>query len=148
TSTMASKIVTLFAGPLMPTAIEAWLGQCEDGFAIYASTKTEKASDLSIETKIRLAGTNMQKSTMAAWWNAGRTEYLGLTSWESFEKQIHNRFMPKGYKMVTLCTFFLCAQNQQPFLDYAASLADARTALGPTIITSNIYKYQLLFHSH
>ncbi|KAF8528099.1 hypothetical protein BU17DRAFT_61415 [Hysterangium stoloniferum] len=91
----------------------------------------------------------MQELTMAAWWNAGRTEYLRLTSWESFEKQIRNCFMPKGYKMVTLGTFFfLCTQNQQPFLDYTASLADARTALGPTIITSNIYKYQLLFHSH
>ncbi|KAF8512460.1 hypothetical protein BU17DRAFT_8625, partial [Hysterangium stoloniferum] len=148
TSTMASKIITPFAGPLTPTAIEAWLGHCEDGFAIYASTKTDKAPDLSIETKIRLAGSNMQELTMAAWWNAGHVDFLKLTSWESFEKQIRSRFMPKGYKMVALRTFFLCAQNQQPFLEYAATLADARNALGPTIITSNIYKYQLLFHSH
>ncbi|KAF8519326.1 hypothetical protein BU17DRAFT_89994 [Hysterangium stoloniferum] len=88
TSPMASKIITTFTGPLTATAIEAWLGQCEDGFAIYASTKMEKAPDLSIETKIQLAGTNMQEPIMAAWWNAGRTDFLKLTSWETFEKQI------------------------------------------------------------
>ena len=129
-------------------AIEAWLGQCEDGFAIYASTKTEKAPNLNIETKIRLTGANMQESTMAAWWNAGRTEFLKLTTWDTFEKQIRSRFMPKGYKMIALRTFFLCAQNQLPFLDYAATLADALNALGSTVITAAIYKYQLLFHAH
>ena len=145
---MASKIITPFTGPLTPTAIEAWLGQCEDGFAIYASTKPEKAPNLTIETKIRLTGTNMHESTMAAWWHAGRTEFLKLTTWDTFEKQIRSRFMPKGYKMVALRTFFLCAQNRLPFLDYAAALADARNALGPIVITAAIYKYQLLFHAH
>ncbi|KAF8511632.1 hypothetical protein BU17DRAFT_69582 [Hysterangium stoloniferum] len=141
TSPMASKIITAFTGPLTATAIEAWLGQCEDGFAIYTSTKTDKAPDLSIETKIRLAGANMQEPTMAGWWNAGHMDFLKLTSWETFEKQIRSRFMPKGYKMVALRTFFLCAQNRHSFLDYAAALADARNALGPTIVN-------LLFHSH
>ena len=145
---MASKIITPFIGPLTPTSIEAWLGQCEDGFAIYASTKTEKAPELNVETKIRLAGANMHEATTAAWWNAGRAEFLKFTTWETFEKRIRGRFMPKGYKMIALRTFFLCAQNRLPFLDYAASLADARNALGPIVITPAIYKYQLLFHAH
>ncbi|KAF8507523.1 hypothetical protein BU17DRAFT_100449 [Hysterangium stoloniferum] len=145
---MATKIVISFAGPLTPTAIEGWLGQCKDGFSIYASTKTEKAPDLTVETKIRLTGTNMQEPTMAAWWNAGHMEFLRLESWETFEKQIRNRFMPKGYKMVALHTFFLCAQNRLPFLEYATALADAHNTLGPNIIMAAIYKYQLLFHAH
>ena len=145
---MASKIITPFTGPLTPTSIEAWLGQCEDGFAIYASTKTEKAPDLNVETKIRLTGANMHEPTTAAWWNAGRPEFLKLVTWEAFEKRIRSRFMPKGYKMIALRTFFLCAQNRLPFLDYAAALADARNPLGPTVITAAIYKYQLLFHAH
>ncbi|KAF8520408.1 hypothetical protein BU17DRAFT_89003 [Hysterangium stoloniferum] len=85
---------------------------------------------------------------MAAWWNAGHMDFLKLTSWETFEKQIRSCFMPKGYKMVALCTFFLCAQNWHSFLDYAATLADAHNALGLTIVNVHIYKYQLLFHSH
>ncbi|KAF8528180.1 hypothetical protein BU17DRAFT_81418 [Hysterangium stoloniferum] len=56
--------------------------------------------------------------------------------------------MPKGYKMIALHTFFLCAQNHLPFLEYAATLADAHNALGPNDITAAIYKYQLLFHAH
>ncbi|KAF8508307.1 hypothetical protein BU17DRAFT_26366, partial [Hysterangium stoloniferum] len=134
--------------PLTPTAIEGWLAQCEAGFAIYTSTKTEKAPDLTIETKIRLAGTNMQEPTMAAWWNAGRTEFLKLEAWETFQKQIRTRFMPKGYNMVALRAFLLCAQHGLPFLEYAAELAHARNALGPIVITAAIYKYQLLFHAH
>jgi hypothetical protein len=43
---MASKIVSPFSGPLTPTAIEVWLGQCKDGFAIYAATKAEKSPAL------------------------------------------------------------------------------------------------------
>ncbi|KAF8521392.1 hypothetical protein BU17DRAFT_64885 [Hysterangium stoloniferum] len=145
---MATKIIISFAGPLTPTVIEGWLCQCEDRFSIYTSTKTEKAPDLNIEMKIRLMGTNMQELTIAAWWNAGHMEFLRLESWETFEKQIRNRFMPKGYKMVALHTFFLCAQNHLPFLQYSATLADAHNALGPNIIMAAIYKYQLLFHAH
>jgi hypothetical protein len=63
---MASKIVSAFTGPLTPTAIEAWLGQCDDAFAIYAETKSEKSPDLATSTKIRLAGTQMQEPSMAA----------------------------------------------------------------------------------
>jgi hypothetical protein len=112
---MATKIIISFAGPLTSTAIEGWLGQCEDGFSIYTSTKTDKAPDLTVETKIRLTRINMQEPTMAAWWNAGRTEFLKLDSWETFEKQIRSHFMPKGYKMVALRTFFLHLQNHLPF---------------------------------
>ncbi|KAF8511961.1 hypothetical protein BU17DRAFT_69423 [Hysterangium stoloniferum] len=70
---------------------------------------------------------------MAAWWNAGHMEFLRLEPWETFEKQIENCFMPKGYKMVALHIFFL---------------ADACNVLGPNIIMVAIYKYQLLFHAH
>jgi hypothetical protein len=147
TSLMASKIVSPFPGPLTPTAIESWLGQCEDAFAIYAATKSEKSPDLEDATQIHLAGTQMQETSMAAWWSSGRAEFLKLT-WDQFEKQIRTRFMPKGYKMIALRAFFRCAQGSLPFLDYAAALADARNAVGQTAISASVYKYQLLFHAH
>lgn len=145
---MASKIVSAFDGPLTPTALDAWLGQCEDGFAIYASTKSEKTPDLDVQTKIRLVGTQLHEPSMAAWWNANRKEFLKLATWDLLEKQIRNRFMPKGYKLIALRTFFLCAQEDLTFTEYAAALAEARNAVGPSVISANIYKYQLLFHAH
>jgi len=145
---MASRIIPPFAGPLTPTAIEAWLGLCEDGFAIYASTKTDKSPDLDVATKIRLTGTNMQEPSMAAWWSVGRSEFLKLTSWESFEKMIRSWFLPKGFKLMALRAFFVCSQGLRPFLEYVADLAEARNAAGHTAITSSVYKFQLLFHAH
>ncbi len=145
---MASKIVSAFDGPLTPTALDAWLGQCEDAFAIFASTKSEKTPKLDEPTKIRLVGTQLHEPSMAAWWNANRKEFLKLATWELLEKQIRNRFMPKGYKLIALRTFFLCTQGNLTFTEYAAALAEARNAVGPSVISSSIYKYQLLFHAH
>ncbi|KAF9536257.1 hypothetical protein CPC08DRAFT_717855 [Agrocybe pediades] len=144
----ASKLISPFTGPLTPTAIETFLGQCEDAFEIYAATKAATSPELSVSTKIRMVGTQMQEPAMAAWWSAGRSDYLKLTSWKDFEKQIRSRFMPKGYKLMALRTFFRCSQAGLPFLDYAAALADARNAVGTSVISVAIYKYQLLFHAH
>ena len=145
---MASKVVSAFNGPITPTALEAWLGQCEDGFAIYTSTKSDKTPDLDVPTKIRLTGTHLHEPSMAAWWNANRKEFLKLASWDALEKQIRSRFMPKGYKLMALRSFFLCSQGKSTFSDYAATLAEARNGVGPSIISASIYKYQLLFHAH
>ena len=131
---MASKIASAFNSPLMPT--------------IYASMKSEKTPDLDVQTKIRLVGTQLHEPSMATWWNANRKEFLKLLSWDLLKKQIHNRFMPKGYKLIALCTFFLCAQGNLTFAEYAATLAEARNTVGPSIISASIYKYQLLFHTH
>jgi hypothetical protein len=145
---MASKIIAPFAGPLSPAAIDEWLSQCEDGFAIYASTKTDKSPSLDVTTQIRLTGTQLQEPSTAAWWNAGRKDFLKLTSWEAFEKKIRARFMPKGYQLMALRTFFLCTQGRLPFPEYAANLTEARNLAGTTIISPQVYKCQLLFHSH
>ncbi|KIJ27270.1 hypothetical protein M422DRAFT_191235 [Sphaerobolus stellatus SS14] len=143
---MASKILSPFVGPLTPSAIEEWLGQCEDGFTIYATTKNEKTPALTVEIQVRLTGTQLQEPSAAAWWSAGRKEFLKLESWAAFEKQIKARFMPKGYKLIALRTFFLCSQGRLPFLEYASILTEARNITGSTAITPTIYKYQLLFH--
>ncbi|KAF5374516.1 hypothetical protein D9615_009034 [Tricholomella constricta] len=147
-STMASKIIAPFAGPITPSAINDWLSQCENGFAIYAATKSEKSPELDVVTKIRLTGTQLHEPSAAAWWNAGRKEFLKLATWEEFEKQIWKRFMAKGYKLIALCTFFLCSQGRQSFAEYSAALMEARNLAGSTVITPTIYKYQLLFHAH
>ena len=133
-SVMASKIASAFNSPLMPT--------------IYASMKSEKTPDLDVQTKIRLVGTQLHELSMATWWNANWKEFLKLSSWDLLEKQIRNCFMPKGYKLIPLCTFFLCAQGNLTFAEYAATLAEAHNAVGPSIISASIYKYQLLFHTH
>ncbi|KAG6853368.1 hypothetical protein C0991_004927 [Blastosporella zonata] len=145
---MASKIISSFVGPITPTSIEEWLAQCKDNFEIYAATKGEKSLDLTVKTKICLTGTQLQDSTAAAWWNAGRMEFLKLESWEEFAEKIWKRFMAKGYKLMALCAFFLCSQGKLPFADYAAILTEACNFMGTTTIPSNIFKYQLLFHSH
>ncbi|KIJ46876.1 hypothetical protein M422DRAFT_29069 [Sphaerobolus stellatus SS14] len=145
---MASKVVSAFLGPLTATALDEWLGQCDDGFAIHAATKAEKTPALDVPTRIRITGSQLQEPTMAAWWSSGRKEFLKLVTWEAFEKKIRERFMPKGYKLLALRSFFLCEQGKLPFLEYAAILAEARNAVGETIIPANIYKYQLLFHAH
>jgi hypothetical protein len=145
---MASKIIPSFVGPITPSAIDKWLSQCKDGFAIYASTKSEKSPALNVVTQIHLTGTQLQEPTAAAWWNAGRKECLKLATWELFEKQIHTRFMAKGYRLLALLTFFLCMWGKLPFLEYAAALMKAQNLTGSTAITSTIYRYQLLFHSH
>ncbi|KAG6805019.1 hypothetical protein H0H92_001125, partial [Tricholoma furcatifolium] len=49
---------------------------------------------------------------------------------------------------MALRAFFLCSQGKRPFTDYAAALTEARNLAGTTTIPSNIFKYQLLFHSH
>lgn len=145
---MASKIIAAFTGPITSTALKAWLDQCEDGFAIHTATKAATAPALEVVTMIRLAGSNLSEPSMAAWWHANRTDFLALATWEAFAQKIRDRFLPKAYKLVALRTFFLCAQGSSPFLDYAAALADARNAVGPTVISANIYKYHLLFHAH
>jgi hypothetical protein len=148
TISMASKIIPSFVGPITPSAVDEWLSQCEDGFVIYASMKSEKSPALDVVTKICLTGTQLQEPTAAAWWNAGRKEFLKLATWELFEKQIHTRFMAKGHRLLALHTFFLCMQGKLPFLEYAAALTKAWNLTGLIAITSTIYKYQLLFHSH
>jgi hypothetical protein len=144
---MTSKIIVPFLGPVTPAAIDEWLHQCEDGFAIYASTKSDKSPQLDVITQIRLTGTHLQEPTTAAWWSAGRKEFLALPSWEQFEKRIRGRFMAKGYRLLALRTFFLCAQGRLPFPEYAANLMEARNLAGSSAITPSIHKYQLLFHS-
>jgi hypothetical protein len=145
---MASKIIAPFVGPLTPAAFDEWLSQCKDSFAIYASTKSDKSPDLDVVTQIRLTGTQLQEPSTAAWWNAGRTEFLKLSSWEAFEKMIRARFMAKGYQLIALRTFFLCTQGRLPFLEYAAQLTESRNVAGTTIISASVFKCQLLFHSH
>ncbi|KAF8524413.1 hypothetical protein BU17DRAFT_34665, partial [Hysterangium stoloniferum] len=145
---MASRIIPPFLGPLTPTALEAWLGQCEDGFAIHASTKTDKTPTLNVTTQICLTGMQLLEPTMATWWSGGRKDFLKLPSWELFEVKVKERFMPKGYKMLALWSFFLCEQGKLQFLDYAAALAETWNAVGISVISTHIYKCQLLFHSH
>ncbi|KAF8583665.1 hypothetical protein K439DRAFT_1254973, partial [Ramaria rubella] len=141
--TMASKIILPFVGPLLPSSIDEWLGQCEDGFHIYAATKTEKAPDLTPEVQIHLAGTQLQEPSTAAWWSAGRKEFLKLTTWEMFEKKIRARL--QAYCPAYI---FLCAQGKHPFLKFASALTKACNMAGSTAVTTTIHKYQLLFHSH
>jgi hypothetical protein len=43
---------------------------------------------------------------------------------------------------------YILAQGSLPFLNYTATLAEAHNAVGPTTITSTIYKYHLIFHAH
>jgi hypothetical protein len=93
-------------------------------------------------------GIQLQESSAAACWNAGRQEFLNLSSWDHFETKIHARFMAKGYKLIALRMFLLCSQGKSPFLEYAGALTEARNVAGPTVITNTIYKYQLLFHLH
>ncbi|KAF8592149.1 hypothetical protein K439DRAFT_1234281, partial [Ramaria rubella] len=138
--TMASKIISPFVGLLSPSSIDEWLGQCEDGFHIYAATKTKKAPNLTPKVQIRLTGTQLQELSTAAWWGAGRKEFLKLTTWEMF--------MPKCYRLIVLHTFFLCMQGKLPFLEFASALTEARNMAGSTAVTTTIHKYQLLFHSH
>lgn len=145
---MASKIIAPFVGPLTPTAIDDWLNQCVDGFAIYASTKTDKSPSLDVVTQIRLTGIQLQEPSTAAWWNSGRKEFLKLASWEAFEKLVRSRFMAKGYQLIALRAFFVCSQGKLPFLEYADKLIEARHLAGTSIVTTSVYKCQLLFHSH
>ncbi|KAF8523447.1 hypothetical protein BU17DRAFT_18481, partial [Hysterangium stoloniferum] len=145
---MALRIIPPFLGPLTPTALEAWLGQCEDGFAIHASTKMDKTPTLDVTTQIHLTGTQLLEQTMATWWSGGRKDFLNLPSWELFKAKVKERFMLKGYKMLALWSFFLCEQGKLQFLDYAAALADTWNAVGISVISTHIYKCQLLFHSH
>ncbi|PPQ87876.1 hypothetical protein CVT26_005310 [Gymnopilus dilepis] len=90
----------------------------------------------------------MLEPSMAAWWNAGRTEYLKLETWEAFQKKIKARFMPKGYKLLALRTFFRCTQGSSHFLEYATALATAHNDVDANIITPLAYKCHLLFHAH
>ncbi|KAF8519009.1 hypothetical protein BU17DRAFT_35337, partial [Hysterangium stoloniferum] len=138
---MALRIIPPFLGPLTPTALKAWLGQCEDGFAIHASTKTDKTP--TVHSIMQLL-----EPTMATWWSGGRKDFLKLPPWELFEVKVKERFIPKGYKMLALQSFFLCEQGKLQFLDYAAALAETQNAVGISVISTHIYKCQLLFHSH
>lgn len=95
THIMAFKVIAPFTGPLTPTA--------NDGFAIYDATKAEKAPSLAVMTKIRPVGSQMHELS------TGRADYLKYASWESFEKQVRARFMPKGYKL-------LCPPHVLPLL--------------------------------
>jgi hypothetical protein len=119
---MASKIIPSFVGPITPSAVDEWLSQCEDGFVIYASMKSEKSPALDVVTKICLTGTQLQEPTAAAWWNAGRKEFLKLATWELFEKQICTRFMAKRYRLLALCTFFLLHAGKASFLGICCSV--------------------------
>ncbi|KAF8530512.1 hypothetical protein BU17DRAFT_60227 [Hysterangium stoloniferum] len=85
---------------------------------------------------------------MVTWWSSGRKEFLKLSSWDLFKLKIEERFMPKGYKMIALQSFFLCEQGKLQLLDYATALAEAQNAVGISVISTYIYKCQLLFHSH
>jgi hypothetical protein len=145
---MASKIAPAFTGPLYAPALLQWIAAVEDGFAIYHATKPEKASDLTEQMKIRIAGTLLHEPTTQAWWNLGRDEMLKLETFEGFTTKLKKRFIPKAQKLLALRDFFLCTQGTSHFAEYAAALADARTAAGDKDIDAKTYKYHLLFHSH
>ncbi|KIJ25779.1 hypothetical protein M422DRAFT_273237 [Sphaerobolus stellatus SS14] len=140
---MASKFIAEFHGHhLVPDSLA---GQFDDGFAVYTATKTDKSPALDLSTNIRLTGTQLKESTTAAWWTPRRKEFLTTTIYEAFVEKLEGRFMPKGYKLVALGTFFLCSQGRSHFSNYPAALAEA---LGEKVIDANLYKYHLLFHSH
>ena len=86
---MASKIIAPFIqiGPYTPAAIDGWLSQCEGGFAIYGSTRSEKA-------------TQLQECSAVAWWNPGRQEFLKLSSWDHIQKKVY------GYGLQFDCACF------------------------------------------
>lgn len=143
---MSSKIITPFTGPITANALKIWLGRCEDGFENYQDT--HKDATLSAKTRIRLTGAALQEASMAEWWSAGRTEYLGLLSWDAFVKKLKARFLPVGWKMDVLEKFYACEQGRRDFQTYVAELAQCYGALPANTISSTVYKYHLLFHSH
>jgi hypothetical protein len=145
---MASKIAPVFSGPLTAASITQWLAAVEDAYAIFEATKPEKVASLSESMKIRIAGTQLQEPSMLAWWNLGREEMLKLGTYDGFTTKIKKRFIPKAQKLIALRDFYLCSQGASHFAEYAAALADARTAAGEKEIDAKTYKYHLLFHSH
>ncbi len=55
---------------------------------------------------------NARYASWGAWWNANRKEFLKLATWELLEKQICNRFMPKGSTSLSRCVPFSCVLRE------------------------------------
>lgn len=143
---MSNKIIQAFVGPLTANGLKIWLGQCEDGFENYQDT--HKDFKFSVKTRIRLTGSSLQEPQMAEWWSAGRTEYLELTTWDVFVTKIKDRWLPVDWKTDALERFYGCFQGKRNFRTFAGELSQCLGQLPSGTISSTIYKYHLLFHSH
>ncbi|KAF7349556.1 hypothetical protein MSAN_01746100 [Mycena sanguinolenta] len=135
---------------LTPTAINNWLGRCEDTYKAWQVLNTEKSLDPKL--LITLAGLRMEESTAASWWNKNRSTLKACTSWEAFGTRVRERFVPVNWKLTALTAFYAVYQGSAPFPSFITQLQDTRNALASAgdgyVINDAIMKNHLLFHCH
>ncbi|KAJ7709213.1 hypothetical protein B0H16DRAFT_1745975 [Mycena metata] len=135
---------------LTPTVINRWLGCCEDTYEAWQALNLDKS--MPPRTVITLAGLWMEERTAATWWNENREALKKIGTWDSCAEKVKERFVPSGWRMVALATFYGIPQGSSPFPEFVKSLQDARNALAGAgtgyTINDSIMKNHLLFFSH
>ncbi|KAJ6472000.1 hypothetical protein C8R45DRAFT_1217932 [Mycena sanguinolenta] len=135
---------------LTPSAINNWLGRCEDTYEAWQTLNLDKT--LEPRLLITLAGLRMEEETAASWWNENRTSLKACTSWEAFGTRVRERFVPVNWKLVALTSFYAVHQGLAPFPSFVTQLQNARNALASAgdgyVINDPIMQNHILFHCH
>jgi hypothetical protein len=136
--------------PMTAVNIMTWLTRCDDAFEAFTLLNPEK--DLKAGARILLVGLKMEHPDAAQWWTENRDTLKALTKYEDFVGRVRERFVPVGWKLDALATFYAIRQNNRPFEAFVAALQSARGLLGtagsPFTITDSVFKNHLLLFSN
>ncbi|KAJ7237185.1 hypothetical protein B0H12DRAFT_1075643 [Mycena haematopus] len=110
-----------------PSAINNWLGRCEDTYEAWQTLNVDKI--LEPKLLITLAGLHMEEETAASWWNENQMSLKVCTSWEAFGTRVRKHFVPVNWKLVALTSFYTIHQGSSPFPSFVSQLQNARNAL-------------------
>ena len=147
---MATKLDLLTLTDLGPSAINAWLGLCQDSFDAWALMNLTKTMDDNLH--ILLASIKMEAATAAVWWSENRKELRKLKTWLEFSTAVKECFVPATWHLDALSTYYDISQGSSPFMDFVSCLQNAQNVLASAekgyMIHDCVLRNHLFFHAH
>lgn len=136
--------------PVTANSVKAWLDGCEDAHEVYQLTYPDQ--EVKPQLRILMAGLKMDAPEASQWWSENREALKALTKWEDFVVKVKERFIPSGWKLEALATFYAVRQKNLPFSEFVAALQSARGILGTAgtnyKISDSTFKHHLLLFCH
>ncbi|KAJ2927448.1 hypothetical protein H1R20_g9643, partial [Candolleomyces eurysporus] len=105
--------VPALTAPLTASSVKAWLDCCEDAFEVYSIMHPD--CELKASLKILLARLKMEAPEASQWWGENWDTLKVLTTYADFTTKVTERFIPSGWKMDALATFYVIVKTASLF---------------------------------